>query len=52
MERKSQAVVDRGRKGRRGFTEIRWLPDYARFGLTEGLDADTYACMVMRVYDL
>jgi DNA gyrase/topoisomerase IV subunit B len=39
-----------GLKG--GYTEIRWLPDYKRFGLTEGLDEDTYACMVMRVYDL
>lgn len=50
MERKSEAVVTKS-KGR-GYTEIRWLPDYARFGMVDGLDEDTYACMVMRVYDL
>ena len=26
--------------------------DYKRFGMSRGLDADTYACMQMRVYDL
>jgi hypothetical protein len=53
MVHKTKATVVKDASGDKGgFTEIRWLPDYKRFGLTEGLDDDTYACMVMRVYDI
>jgi hypothetical protein len=53
MLHKTKATVVKDTSGSKGgFTEIRWLPDYKRFGLTEGLDDDTYACMVMRVYDI
>eukprot|EP00961_Rhodomonas_salina_P253098 3420533-Rhodomonas_salina.2 len=51
MVKKTKAVVKQQKKGKKGWTEIRWLPDYKRFGL-DGLDEDTRACMEMRVYDL
>jgi DNA gyrase/topoisomerase IV subunit B len=33
------------------FTSVRWLPDYARFGL-EGLTDDVYALFAKRVHDI
>ena len=35
-----------------GYTRITWTPDYARFGMEDGLNHDTLQCMTMRVYDL
>ena len=52
MERKSAASVITKAPQKSGWTHITWIPDYARFGMQEGLDDDTYACMQMRVYDL
>ena len=33
------------------YVKIRFLPDYTRFGMPDGLSADMYALMARRVYD-
>ena len=52
MERKDPPNVIKKAPSKSGWTHITWIPDYARFGMQDGLDDDTYACMTMRVYDL
>jgi DNA topoisomerase-2 len=52
MERKDPPNVVKNAPSKSGWTQITWTPDYPRFGMQDGLDDDTYACMTMRVYDL
>jgi len=49
MTNKTEPVIEKYTK--KPFTKITFYPDYARFGM-DGLDADTEALLIRRVYDL
>ena len=49
MSNKTEPVIEKYTK--KPFTKITFYPDYARFGM-DGLDADSEALLIRRVYDL
>jgi DNA topoisomerase-2 len=39
-------------KSSKPYTKVSWLPDYERFGMTDGLTDDMYYLFMKRVYDI
>jgi DNA topoisomerase-2 len=51
MARASQPLVGKVAASAKGYVQVRYLPDYARFEMPAGLDADTLAVLRSRVSD-